>query len=519
VWSNLLVREEAALVMIVALAAVIRLATLGAQSFWLDEGVSYFTAMRPLPSLLDFVAREDIHPPLYYLLLHVWAVFGTGEAWLRLPSALAGIASVWLLGLLGRWLFDARTGLAAAAVLAVSPLHVWYSQEARMYALLALLALAQVACLWRALAADGRSRWWWAGVGLCGAAMLYTSTSALWMLAALNLFLLLRLVVTRHWRALLPWLLSQALTVALFLPWLPALRAQIIASRAQGSWIAPPTIGSVINFFGDVNSRNLTLWTQSALQSGLNGLLQSLATNPLQTLLAPVNLLVVAAVLATGAILTLRRRTAGYGLLWCWLLVPVGLAFLLSQQYYRPPLLLAVLGEAQSVFTVKNLIVAALPFYLLVGHVVTRGPRLLMAAGLLLLLGLNLGSYMLEGQLRAKEDWRGVVAELSGQIRPADVVIFSPGYLESPFAYYLERTGTTATRRGFPRDDVTLLDPVRYWPTPQAAVAGAERVWLIETRGHAPVSPALADYLAATGAPAWERTWPGDVTVRRYDRP
>src|SRR5688500_7106104 len=82
----------------VLLAAVVRVVGLGDQSFWLDEGVSYMTAVRPLPDLLDHVRRADIHPPLYYVLLHFWLVGGNSETWLRLLSTLFSVASVALIG-------------------------------------------------------------------------------------------------------------------------------------------------------------------------------------------------------------------------------------------------------------------------------------------------------------------------------------------------------------------------------------------------------------------------------------
>jgi uncharacterized membrane protein len=91
--------------------------------------------------MLGLLPRTELTPPLYYLLAWVWAqAFGTGEAALRLLSALAGIATVPAMYLTGAKLSSRRVGLAAAALAACNPLLIWYSQEARSYALLVVLA-------------------------------------------------------------------------------------------------------------------------------------------------------------------------------------------------------------------------------------------------------------------------------------------------------------------------------------------------------------------------------------------
>ncbi|MCC6626023.1 MAG: glycosyltransferase family 39 protein [Chloroflexi bacterium] len=493
--------------LIAVLATVIRLVALGTQSFWLDEGVSYITAARPLPALLAFVGREDIHPPLYYVLLHGWLAGGDSEFWLRLLSASVGIAAVVAFGLVGRLLIDARAGLAGAFILAISPLHVWYAQEARMYSLVVLLALALVGCLWQALMTTRRPGWWWAGVAVSGALLLYTSTSSVWVLAAVNLFLLGYILVTRRWQVVRGWLLSHLAMVLLFAPWLPSLRHQLAISKEIAAWIAAPTVGTAINVLTDFNSRNLPFWFRGSGEPAV-------VVSPLQAL-GPVNLLVIVVLLAAALVISLRQRRAVHWLLWCLLLAPIGLAFLISQRYVRLPLLSLVLGEGQSVFTVKNLIVAALPYYLLVAMALTRGPRWLTAAGLAVLVGLNVVSFQLEDDVRAKEDWRAMAATVQPLVRADDVVVFSPGYLESPWAYYVRHTSPLAPTRGFPRDDVGVHEPAQT-RTAEQAIAGARRVWLVEAAAHAAQSPALADLLAARGAPAWQQDWSG-IRARRYD--
>lgn len=124
-----------------ALAALLRFATLGVQSYHHDEAI---TAGRVLGSdflrAMDVVGFSESAPPLYYALAWLWTqATGTGEFGLRSLSALAGVATVPVAYLIGLELRGRRAGLMAAALVAVSPLMLWYSQEARAYALVVLL--------------------------------------------------------------------------------------------------------------------------------------------------------------------------------------------------------------------------------------------------------------------------------------------------------------------------------------------------------------------------------------------
>jgi mannosyltransferase len=123
------------------LAAALRFATLGVQAYHHDEIV---TASRVLRAdfwhAMEAVGFSESAPPLYYALAWVWTqLAGTGELGLRSLSALAGAATVPVAYLLGAELRGRRTGIAAAALVAVNPMLLWYSQEARGYALLVLL--------------------------------------------------------------------------------------------------------------------------------------------------------------------------------------------------------------------------------------------------------------------------------------------------------------------------------------------------------------------------------------------
>jgi 4-amino-4-deoxy-L-arabinose transferase-like glycosyltransferase len=141
-------RIPAALALVCVAGAALRFATLDVQSLWYDEAVTAQLLKLDLASLLHAIRGSESSPPLYYVLAWVWThVFGTGEVGMRSFSALLGTATIPVVWALGRRIGGDRAGLFAAALVAVNPMLVWFSQETRAYALLVLLA-ALSALLW-----------------------------------------------------------------------------------------------------------------------------------------------------------------------------------------------------------------------------------------------------------------------------------------------------------------------------------------------------------------------------------
>ncbi len=174
------------------LAAVLRLATLDVQSFWYDEA---FTPVHVLHASLAATWRAFVHtentPPLWYLVVWAWSrVAGTGEVALRLPSALAGIATVGVAWGIARELSGRRAAILAAALVACNPLLVWYSQEARAYAFFVLFAALAMWCCVRAAREPTPRRL--ALFALSGAAALLSHYFAVFLLAPMALWLLWR---------------------------------------------------------------------------------------------------------------------------------------------------------------------------------------------------------------------------------------------------------------------------------------------------------------------------------------
>ncbi|HWG09495.1 MAG TPA: glycosyltransferase family 39 protein [Solirubrobacteraceae bacterium] len=176
---------------LIVLAAALRLATLTQQGFWYDEA---FTPVHVLHAGLGATLKSVVHtentPPLWYLL--AWAdarLFGDGALALRLPSALAGIATVPVVWAIGQELSGRRAALIGAALVAVNPLFVWYSQEARAYGLFVLFSALAMLCFARLLRAPSGGRA--AAFAVSGALALLTHYFAVFLLAPMALWLLL----------------------------------------------------------------------------------------------------------------------------------------------------------------------------------------------------------------------------------------------------------------------------------------------------------------------------------------
>ncbi|MGC8836827.1 MAG: glycosyltransferase family 39 protein [Anaerolineae bacterium] len=227
----------AALLALCLLAFALRMYRLEAQSLWYDEGVTAYLATLSLPDLTAWTA-DDIQPPLYYYAVWGWVrLAGAGEFALRFPSAFAGVLLVPCLAWVGRRVAGSRgAGLLAALLGAVSPLHLWYAQEARNYTWVTLLCLAASGLFWACLR-EGRARAWRAWlpyVALMGAAV-YTHYFAFFVLAFHACFALAwglagrrgdaRVVPATFARAGQLWqaLGAVAAVVAIYLPWLPFL--------------------------------------------------------------------------------------------------------------------------------------------------------------------------------------------------------------------------------------------------------------------------------------------------------
>ena len=241
-------------ILLLLLATGLRFYQLDNQSFWNDEGNSARLSERTLPLIIEGTA-SDVHPPLYYVLLRGWReLLGENEFGLRSFSAFAGILTVAATIALARFFFSSFRRrppsvltLLAGLFAALNPALVYYSQETRMYALLALISSLSTLILLGWLTHD--RRWAWAlAYTLLTTAGLYTHyfypTVIVfqgfiilgWLLRkyVTLVFAPLQLTAEPNWpRVPLTWLLTVGISLTLYLPWVPTFLRQTAGRSSE----------------------------------------------------------------------------------------------------------------------------------------------------------------------------------------------------------------------------------------------------------------------------------------------
>ncbi len=202
-----------ALLLLILITAALRFYRLSAQDIWGDEAFSISLSQQLLATVV--AGASDTHPPFYPLLLFFWLRLVGSQAFAtRALSALIGILVVPLIFVFARRLTTSpRVPWLASILAAVSPLLIYYSQETRMYELVAVLSLASVSLLPSPVV---RGRGW--GWGFTTLLALYTHYSAFFILAAENVFMIARLRKDRA--ALTRWLLLQVALAIAYIPWI-----------------------------------------------------------------------------------------------------------------------------------------------------------------------------------------------------------------------------------------------------------------------------------------------------------
>ncbi len=208
------------------------------RGLWVDEAISVSEARMPYGAMIHQLAVADVHPPLYFTVL--WAsvrLIGFGDDAVRVPSIVFGILLIPLVYLLGKEAYDRRTGAVGAVIVSVAPYTVWYSQEARMYALLMVFG---VIALWAQLRIFHRGGWYpWVVYTVASIAMVCTQYFGIWQLVTQQLiFIGVGLVRWRRHRRpgtlLWPWLCSAVVILITLVPLALMMKVQFHNAQATG---------------------------------------------------------------------------------------------------------------------------------------------------------------------------------------------------------------------------------------------------------------------------------------------
>lgn len=449
-----------AIAIAMALAAGLRLHGLTRHSLWLDEANSVAIAGRGLGALPASLAH-DSSPPLYYGLLHGWiALFGEGEAAVRLLSVLFGILMVPATALLARRLGGSAAAAAAAFLTAATPMAVQFSQEARMYTLLPLLAVLAAERL-VAYLSDGR-RTALLTHALLLAAACYTHNWGLLLLPGAALA-----VLAGAPERLRGWAVGALLALVLYAPWLPVVGAQVRSPsylfvgmvQAAPAWQLP--LLSLLLFAGGVGT------TGGEARSLLPGAAAWLAAAAW-------------AALCAWSLRSLAHRRINAAMI-LFAAVPLALAAIYSAAV-RPVYLL---GRYEIMVLPVLLAVLAGPA---AGAAPRRGRIALVAAWVA---GLATLSLAYSGSVQRRFPEKEMALRLAPELREGDRVVFC-GLYRAATEYYLRRSGAVFEAASFPPDAARHLGWFHdrlYSPDDPglAAAARAEcprpgaRVWIVLT--------------------------------------
>jgi len=441
------------LIFFVLLAALIMRLVVVNQSLWLDEAIGAFAVKNfTYNALLTEFMKFDFHPPLYYLMLKAWTgVFGYSELFLRLPSILFGLGTIWISYAIAarmagkdNWQFP----LLTAFLLATSQFHIYYSQEARMYSMAAFFATMSIYCLIEMLQQKDKSS---LGIYLVFsisiAAMILSDYMPVFLLP---LFLLVPIYYKKGKGWWIRYLSTFILTLALGVLWLPTLFVQ--ASSGKQLMESLPAWRNII---GGSNIKQLALvWMKfvfgriSLLNKPLYYLMVAFASIPVFTTLFA----------------ALRKRKREIDVIVLWLVIPLGLGFLAS-----------FLFPAFNYFRYVYVIPA---FYLLVSwgavNIKKSNIRTLIILSLIMFNILSWVIYVFNIR-QHREQWRRATNFIESNAKELDVVIFEYPRPFTPYRWYrkgiVESYGIT---------DAVASDASKIRQKTQKAVSGKKGVYYFE---------------------------------------
>ena len=435
-----------------AVGVCFRIAHLGRESLWFDEGYTAWIVSHSPGEIIRLILA-DTAPPLYYLLMHGWTeIFGRSEIALRLLSTACSILTLLVAFSIARRMLSKPAAVAAAMwLMSFSFLQTWYAREARAYALMGLLGVAAFDCLQRHLAAGHRR--WLIPMTLLIATEMYTHN----MMAPYAMGLLLAWLVlpSEHSarRRIAEMAIVTAVAAVIYLPWaIHGLPAQMDMIR-NAFWVDPLKRGNFLKaIVAMLGVQHYWSWTYLLERIHL----------PLGNETRPIFIggcLLIASAFLSIVVQKGARRREAIGLLVAAMFPP---AFVGLYSVLRTPL-----------FTPKLFLPSAtlLPIFVLLPLAMrlSRGISRAAWAGTLLLIllsGLTLYSHYLEDN---KEDWRGIARKVSDLPAQRRLIVFVANDGQLPFDYYYhyrpgdEKTGVPSGffDRDPPRTMLQVLVPAR----------------------------------------------------------
>lgn len=397
------------IILVLLLGLALRLTALN-QSLWLDEAIGAIVVKSlSYQQIISQFMKGDNHPPLYYLALKVWSsLFGYSEIALRSLSIIFGIGTILLVYLIARELFKKDKFLVAISIifLATSPLHIYYSQEARMYIMAGFFASLAILSFLKTFYEGTKTVWWL----IFAASLPLIMFSDYMPVFLLSVFWLYGLIVKKGRSWWPKFFLSHLLLLIFGLIWLPVFLIQVRTYAIQVANF--PAWKSVA---GGATLKQLGLvWVKFVLGR------ISFADKPLYYLLITIVSVPFVFVLSKSAHLWKKAK-----ILWFWLVIPISLGFIASLWF--------------PAFIYFRYIYVLPAFYLLlawgIGALKNRTLKMILVG---LVLAINIGSWLIyaAGPSQQRENWRGATSFLCQNLKKNEIVLFEFGQPFAPYEWY-----------------------------------------------------------------------------------
>ena len=402
--------------LILLFALILRVINLN-QGLWLDEAISALAARdySYIGIVRDFLPG-DTHPPLYYLSLKFCTeFFGFSEISLRSLSVVFGVMTVYVVYLIGRKVKNKKLGIIASLFFATAPLHIYYSQEVRMYALSALAVSLSVYGYLFVLKKAKTKNWILFSLSLLFIGLV--DYLPLLILPVFWVYACLKKKGKSWWRG---FLLSHLPLLAFLVVWFPIFYKQTLGSRA--ALISFPAWGELL---GKANLKELSLvWIKFIIgripieQNFVFGLLITFVSIPF-----------------VYALFRGFKQRRNAGIFWLWLILPLAISFLGS--FFVPG------------FSFFRLLFVLPAFYLLITYGVSKSK--FARPLIIVILGLNLifSSVYIFNQKHRREDWRGAVNFVEERAREDLAVLMAFPEPFAPYRWYSKNTQIAHGVRGF----------------------------------------------------------------------
>ncbi|MFB3895691.1 MAG: glycosyltransferase family 39 protein [bacterium] len=429
------------LILILLLGAGLRFYHLGTEDLWLDEILTLkFASVSWSDITFNRLDSDAItHFLSDYIIMHLWLNLGKSAAMLRLFSALVGIITIAVMFAVGCRLFNSRIGLFGALLLAISSYHIFYSQEARAYALQTLLILSVVYFFYRA--GEEHKIRFWIFYSFISILAIYLQVFSIFSIIALDIYVLIQLCFSHKRVQLIPWLISQIAILIFCLPYLIyIIQPSIYAERL--AWIPKPGLQDIANMVA-LFSCGRIFWVVPEYLRRFIAVLY----------LFPVLLSCISFNDANRKPSVIIDRSSGTMLTWSLFIIPIILFYTIS--FKRP------------IFVADRYLIITLPFfYLLAAYGITklehRALKYIITG--ILVCGMLIGLYA-HYHNPTKIRWSQIARVIEQNRQQTDLVLIHPYYQATSLSYYLKEPVSL--------DSIDDID--RIWEITN----GHPRTWLI----------------------------------------